>query len=87
MTTNHTPGPWMAVKYSTGYVYVIEQSNPDNDICRMSFAHDRVTANAYLVEAAPDMLQALVDAVVAYDKEIDIPWGTIRAAIQKATRN
>ena len=58
MTTNHTPGPWAAVEHgvicekctSHGNFYVCGLIDPDND-------EDK--ANARLIAAAPELLEAL----------------------------
>ena len=53
MTQKHTPGPWF---YSNGEVYDIK----DNQICLVSYYQDgRVKANAALIAAAPDLLNAV----------------------------
>ncbi|MFV8913136.1 hypothetical protein ABQ297_22020 [Enterobacter hormaechei] len=79
-----TPGPW---------------TGKDVGICRQDRAglqlgfimtHDEnrvaeCAANAHLIAAAPDLLEALQDALHAYDKHGEhSEWDFARAAISKA---
>jgi len=65
----HTPGPWTIVPYGDGDSLVIHADESEWRICFMATpgqspgAMDRIEANARLVAAAPDMLEALKDAL------------------------
>ena len=89
MSTQHTPGPWKVKAHSTAVLAGRKQicsnvnaaSNlPVNMKDELEIAH----ANARLIAAAPDLLNALkVLADVAERK--GIPCDAARAAIAKAT--
>lgn len=83
----HTPGPWS--------VNVIGQhwNNKTLTHIEVTFGHDGECicdtvynpADANLIAAAPDLLEALQDALHAYDKHGEHPeWDFARAAISKA---
>jgi hypothetical protein len=62
----HTPGPWFAVKYLRSNAYRVTTSPDDarGDICNVlaglgAQASAEVTANASLIAAAPELLEAL----------------------------
>jgi hypothetical protein len=57
MTTQHTPGPWKAVRASHGVVDIFD--NNDHDIVTL-FGCNR-EANARLIAAAPELLAVLQD--------------------------
>lgn len=82
--TEHTPGPWMAagfvvwapaqkqviaaasaLKPNSGYVEYQRPDVADKDL-------GVVAANAHLIAAAPDLLEALVNARLALDSLIGI---------------
>lgn len=68
MSTQHTPGPWMAPPHSNE---VMTMPSGEVKICRVypvSAIDDKETnANARLITAAPEMLKALQDLVHAHD--------------------
>lgn len=87
-----TPGPWEVE--DNGYFYDINagRATVGNVCSSMSwFDNDEhrgpvATANARLIAAAPELLEALQDALHAYDKHGEYPeWDFARAAINKAT--
>ena len=90
MTT--TPGLWTqgtsnagrSCVWLDGYVEPEETMGPDNTWIDCS-----TEANARLVAAAPDLLEALEEIVSAADgdgwKQLDATLGKARAAIAKAT--
>jgi hypothetical protein len=98
MKTKHTPGPW-SHRYLTKYGFIIE--NEDKGQMQFGKLADIMPrgggesqANAALIAAAPDMLQALISAEAWVLLQKDIPGCSpaseamlkiIRAAIQKAT--
>lgn len=87
-----TPGPWEVE--DNGYFYDINagRATVGNVCSSMSwFDNDEhrgpvAMANARLIAAAPELLEALQDALHAYDKHGEYPeWDFARAAINKAT--
>jgi hypothetical protein len=83
--SKHTPGPWKVE--SRGYKYIVSKSGDGyitRDVCRMdastmaAFAQE---ANARLITAAPDLLEALRDMV---DHGDATAFAKARAAIAKA---
>lgn len=84
----HTPGPWKADKWATGY----SVSTPEGGytICRLNDCNN-AEANAKLIAAAPDMLsvlQALNSWLIAPDtKRETLEWAShvVGNAIAKAT--
>lgn len=64
----HTPGPWTQHKWPFGFDVVAgnsDQSRVVASTCTSDFAGSEDAANARLIAAAPDLLQALVEASVA----------------------
>lgn len=57
MTTSHTPGPWVAVELPTAIAIKSHMGNVAN-IQRGSM-REQQQANARLIAAAPDLLEAL----------------------------
>lgn len=96
--TTHTPGPWIIEAPSD---YAIRDKANGFLIARCPYNHSEgasderreSTANARLIAAAPELLQALKDALycletVAKNEGFDIEVGVVpqaRAAIAKAT--
>ena len=75
--TTHTPGPWQVYKgpmnmdgglnpFFRGIVALLKHSGEDDDVCvildRNEEAHD-YEANARLIAAAPELIEALQDLV------------------------
>lgn len=88
----HTPGPWIAVG---AWVEHPDDNTPDICNCdpfsmyQEGRSDKEVCANARLIAAAPDLLEALkaCDEAMAYMSEYDIPLtlpGQVKAAIAKA---
>jgi hypothetical protein len=71
--SKHTPGPWqIASNGKAGSTYRIWRNDPDNtEETNRGYAciapHVHGEANAHLVAAAPDLLQALIDVKLALD--------------------
>jgi hypothetical protein len=83
MQTQHTPGPWILTQGEDVYVSLA----PDNVIrCmdeRSSVATGQDYANARLIAAAPELLEALRKAVeTTYSDTLFLEWN---ALIAKAT--
>lgn len=110
MSTQHTPGPWIGAGPSFGDPYpryttsiVTEREDDDEgivEICELPFHHrdDENEANARIIAAAPDLLEAIkgllesvTDAINAGDWKVDgacdpdIDIQRANAAIAKAT--
>lgn len=87
---NGTPGPWFySGKHEECDVrYVSTSTNRDvvNDVAVLfSGEPEERQANANLIAAAPELLEALQDALHAYDKHGEhSEWDSARAAIAKA---
>ncbi|HHF0618057.1 TPA: hypothetical protein ACPH2G_004575 [Pseudomonas aeruginosa] len=86
---SHTPGPWEIERYSDGLIQIV------GNIRAVSEHEEHVTtvveavtrgdeANAKLIVAAPDLLDALV-ALVECEQTTPELWEAARAAISKAT--
>jgi len=91
MTTQHTPGPW---HHKEGSVSVFAPDKPRRKICDTAWQTINVTearANARLIAAAPDLLEALkrtVSRLESHTAEIetcDLPHGTELALEQART--
>ena len=88
MSAKHTPGPWTA-HHDHGWL-VVESSNGDMLIkIEKGSAAKKHMADAILIAAAPDLLEALkaCDEAMSYMSEYDIPItlpAQVKAAISKA---
>lgn len=91
--TKHTPGPWRIAQQSSPFPWVIESELREDEIAHAPInsgnTHAEDQANARLIAAAPDLLEAL-EAVVASASPhpVEHPamtkaWGIARAAIAK----
>lgn len=89
---NHTPGPWVVFPFHDGSSISIE-SLKFGDIAEVVLCRDVavVTANAHLIAAAPDLLEACIEA---RRRLMNVPEGVVpdgymfsllSAAIAKAT--
>lgn len=95
MSSKHTPGPWTYQENSDAYTHIVR--GPTNSlICQLAQSmHVEIEANARLIAAAPEMLEALVNAdkllrSLGFIAEADIPkagslGNQISTAIAKAT--
>ena len=78
--TEHTPGPWEA---QGATVYQIDGFG----LCYLEGY--RAEADAYLIAAAPDLLEALEHLLLDYESEwgselVDYEYADVRAAVAKA---
>lgn len=93
--SQHTPGPWLVDAEHAG---LFEQDQArfwiNAEGTHVAYVdgprNDERTANAHLIGAAPDLLEALqaCDEAMAYMSEYDIPLHLpfrVKAAIAKAT--
>lgn len=99
MTTNdaqHTPGPWKAVEAAynpPGWLWV--QNGPGALLAdvhqNVNIPLDARNANARLMAAAPELLEALQEIITAADSEgwsqLDAGFTRARAAVAKALGN
>ncbi len=89
MNTKHTPGPW---KYIAWHGQHGVHDAMDNDVCE-TFGED-AEANARLIAAAPELLEALeeiVEGAIKHQGSSDMrvtayAMHMVRAAIDKATK-
>jgi hypothetical protein len=89
-----TPGPWTVFVQKDGgnwdwQIRTVEPHNPAGGLGKHVATANKylhhVEANAQVLAAAPEMYDALVDMAAAYERGLDLPWGTLQAAIEKAT--
>lgn len=88
--TKHTPGPW-AFDDDRVITSPHTHNDLDDDVCEVYGGNDDIAevrrANARLIAAAPELLEALKELMVAADRVSAEPvtWlGKARAAIAKA---
>jgi len=80
--TQHTPGPWVIHPEALGEHSIV---TPDGRGL-IADIYGRSPANARLIAAAPELLEALQDCVAVPNKNRpDEVWQRARAAIAKAT--
>ncbi len=88
-TTKHTPGPWKVDgdTYITAHSLIIAHCKQNG-----SLKLEDAQANARLIAAAPELLEALEYAVLGLkaeqpsDYSFDLAFSMARAAIKKATK-
>ncbi len=102
MNAKHTPGPWNIGSSDLPVSRMSIHCKGHKDSCHSTVAlmvsrgvigisHDEEFANARLIAAAPDLLEALKDCVAVMDRElaglkvIQPELSAARAAIAKAT--
>lgn len=101
--TLHTPGPWIVCVQDDGLERantifaesqlengIIDSSEWDYCIAEAGIGHENYEANALLIAAAPDLLEALRGALEHWPVPSSIckdrpAWKAARAAIAKAT--
>ena len=93
MSKQHTPGPWTAVKlqdrdtfniFADGFVSAMCQVSRMENSTR-STSGSETAANARLIAAAPDLLEALQHLMVAHGEQLDYAFQQAQEAIAKAT--
>ncbi len=87
--SKHTPGPWEIERYSDGLIQIVGDvrivSDDEENVTTVVEAVSRGDeANARLIAAAPELLDALV-ALVECEQTTPELWEAARAAIAKAT--
>ena len=83
MSAKHTPGPWMP-HHDKGRLYV--ETHRDDVICMVAkgLGTQEDQANANLIAAAPELLEALQVMLDAAQHDITTECDIARAAIAKA---
>ena len=91
---SHTPGPWKVTAGIVDNPRLIVEDDIGNPVCAMSLRGVygdtvKMTANAHLIAAAPEMLAILEELreSASYWSEYDVPLGIverIESAIRKA---
>ncbi|WP_051439464.1 hypothetical protein [Bordetella petrii] len=89
MTTKHTPGPWMVLPsvVPTQFAILTEHGVRQDVAVTYGFDHTPREANARLIAAAPELLEALEEFVHPYSSETLTEGERLekaRAAIAKA---
>ena len=93
---NHTPGPWNLSKSGDGKSITIGEGQSSwgtrvGEVYRDDIDSDEADANARLIAAAPEMLEALIDAykIIRRHENPDLPGSaelrSIKALIERAT--
>ena len=85
METKHTPGPWNQLEHWASIT-----TNDGYAICDMaltysSLSNEELEANARLIAAAPDLLEALQFLMVASGEQLTTAFEQAQEAIAKAT--
>jgi hypothetical protein len=91
--TNHTPAPWAVDRVNENQTLIRPGGAFALPICRMSIllASDTQEANARLIAAAPDLLEAAQGAIAAlsqphtYPADIEAAKTWLARAVAKAT--
>jgi len=89
--STHTAGPWFVTTDHTGKVATVYADSEGARVCTFlgavlrNLGPDSIAANARLIAAAPDLLDALIELVAISNKNCVGPWLQARAAISKAT--
>lgn len=86
-TLKHTPGPWFVEETPAAGIRVVHGDQDsegfrDDVIIRGTISDKQALANARLIAAAPEMLDALKH-IAKYGKRCDVRW-IAQTAIKKA---
>jgi hypothetical protein len=83
----HTPGPWKYTISKNSGRHQISDAKCGGQVCAIwSRGKDITEANARLIVAAPDMLEALISVYQIYiDRDICCDNEFIKSVIEKAT--
>lgn len=85
--SKHTPGPWGCVDTSN-HAHDYRLTKPDGSPLPLHVEandHSEQRANAKLIAAAPDLLDALQYLMVAHGEQLDHAFEMAQDAIAKAT--
>jgi len=83
MSKQHTPGPW----HTAGEQGVQIRSEKHQIAKVWTMRGNEWKANARLIAAAPDLLEALQHLMVAHGEQLDYAFQQAQDAIAKATTN
>jgi hypothetical protein len=96
--SNHTPGPWIAVEkfgfigsIQGGVIREYANGTSQDQLFMVCCVQDdnggrtATNANARLIAAAPDLLEALQHLMVAHGEQLDYAFQQAQEAIAKAT--
>jgi hypothetical protein len=86
METKHTPGPWRYQENSDAYTHIV-RAGTDDYICGCGQGSDGTCeANARLIAAAPELLEALEEFVASRGASTDFARAYVKAeaVIRKA---
>ena len=88
----HTPGPWQAVKWDDNADDVVGWSVVDSEGAMLPESEmtgdiEEAEANARLIAAAPDLLEALKICIEVLEDSGNYPWTLedVKEAVAKAT--
>ena len=81
MTATHTPGPW---NVGTGWIYAGAKPKGAKFICEGLPISAEGYANAHLIAAAPELLEALRELVELFDPDTQSLYSFARAEIEAA---
>ena len=82
--TQHTPGPWIVWPDNNNRLQVGQSTNYTVAEMMQTPIHGQ-EANARLIAAAPDLLDALQHLMVAHGEQLDYAFQQAQEAIAKAT--
>lgn len=89
-TISYTKGEWYLQKYTDAYTNIVRCKNGKHETIFIASTTQNTSpetrANARLMAAAPDLLEALQEIVSITDRD-HIAWVKAKAAIEKATVN
>ncbi len=85
--SNHTAGPWECVQLSHGTMLVRSKASGMNGYIAEIYSSrpSEWKANARLIAAAPELLDALMELADWYREHTGLPPAAANAAIAKAT--
>lgn len=90
--SKHTPGPWRISRTSGMEIFINHDDDQPNrvpgyfaEVRRFTSDNEQVEANAQLIAAAPDLLEALIELADWYKEYTGLPPIAANAAIAKAT--
>ena len=84
-----TPGPWQVKRLLLHPEEIVAVGDADGwfvaDCQTTARPSEEIAANACLIAAAPELLEACKLALFAFETRAAIDWGVLEAAIAKAT--
>lgn len=86
-TIAHTKGEWYLQKYTDSYTNIVRCNNGKHETIFIASTPQsplpEARANAKLMSAAPDLLEALEEVIAISDRN-HVAWNKAKAAIAKA---